>query len=106
MPYRFAIAGVLIILSIYGLVKALPLILGPEIRVDPITVNADDGFMTLSGRSLHTETLTLDGSTLLIDESGHFSKTLALPHGGVTITLRANDRFGRATSITKEIVAP
>lgn len=106
MPYRLAIAGVLALVAVYGVIKAIPLIAGPEIRIDPITVNADDGFMTLSGRALHTETLTLDGSTLLIDESGHFSKTLALPHGGVTITLKANDRFGRTTSVTKEIVAP
>ncbi len=106
MQLRYAIAGVLIILAAYGLVKATPLLTGPIIHIDPITVDADTGFMTLSGRSLHTETLTLDGSILLIDESGRFSKELALPHGGVTLTLKANDRFGRTTSQTKEIVAP
>ena len=106
MQLRFVIAGVLAILAVYGLFKAAPLLAGPQIRIDPISVEAETGFMTLSGRALHTETLTLDGSTLLIDGSGRFAKELALPHGGVFLTLKATDRFGRSTSVRKEIVAP
>ncbi|MDB5265307.1 MAG: hypothetical protein JWM39_20 [Parcubacteria group bacterium] len=106
MQLRFVIAGVLLIIAIYGIFKAIPLLAGPEIRIDPITFDASQGFMTLSGEALHTETLTLDGGTLLIDEKGRFSKMLSLPHGGVTFTLKAHDRFGRSTSVTREIVAP
>ena len=62
--------------------------------------------MTLSGRALHTETLTLDGNTLLIDEQGRFSQMLTLPRGAIVLTLKANDRFGRSTSLSKQIVAP
>ncbi|MDB5237521.1 MAG: hypothetical protein JWL88_623 [Parcubacteria group bacterium] len=106
MQLRFIIAAVLLILVVYGFFKAIPLLTGPEIRVDPIVLDANEGFMTLSGHAFHTETLTLDGSTLLIDENGRFLKELALPHGGVTLTLKATDRFGRSTSQTKEIVEP
>lgn len=106
MPLRYIIAGVLLILAVYGVFKAIPLLAGPEIRVDPITMDADGGFITLSGQALHTETLTLDGSTLLIDGNGRFSKMLTLPRGGSILTLKAVDRFGRRTSVTKEIVTP
>ncbi len=106
MQLRFVIAGVLVILVLYGLVKATPLLAGPELRIDPITTTGDQGFITLSGRALHTETLTLDGSTLLIDEKGNFSKKLTLPRGGSVLTLEANDRFDRITRSTREIIIP
>ncbi|KND50169.1 MAG: hypothetical protein AB203_04270 [Parcubacteria bacterium C7867-008] len=106
MQFRYVIAGVLILLIGYGAVKAFPLLRGPEIRVDPILVEPEHGFTTLSGHALHTETLTLDGNTLLIDEQGRFSKVLTLPRGGITITLKAKDRFGRTTSLDKEIIVP
>jgi hypothetical protein len=106
MQLRYIIAGVLAILILYGFIRAIPLIAGPEIRLDPITMNSDQGFMTLSGRALHTQTLTLDGSTLLIDQDGQFSKMLTLPRGAQTITLTAHDQFGRTTTLTREIVTP
>jgi hypothetical protein len=106
MPFRFILAGLLLIVAGYGFVKATPLLTGPEIRIDPLVATADTGFMTLSGRALHTETLTLDGGTLLIDENGHFSKTLVLPRGAAELTLRATDRFGRSKSETKTVIAP
>lgn len=105
MPLRFVLAGILVILAGYGLVKALPLLTGPEIQIDPL-VAIEGGFTTLSGRALHTETLTLDGGALLINEDGRFSKTLTLPHGAAIFTLKATDRFGRSTSQTKTIIVP
>lgn len=106
MKLRYIIAGVLIALAGYGLVKASPLLMGPEIRIDPTEVDSEQGFITLSGRALHTEKLTLNGATLLIDEQGYYSKDLTLPRGSVYITLKANDRFGRNTSVTRQIVVP
>ncbi|HEV7121561.1 MAG TPA: hypothetical protein VGN56_01890 [Candidatus Paceibacterota bacterium] len=106
MQLRYVIAGVLFILAVYGFFKALPLLTGPQIRIDPIVMTGDQGFITLSGQALHTETLTLDGSTLLIDENGRFSKMLSLPRGATILTFKATDRFGRSTSVTKEIVTP
>lgn len=105
MLFRLTLAGVLVLLLGYGAVKAFPLLAGPEIRIDTLTA-AEGGFTTLSGRALHTETLTLDGGTLLIDESGHFSKTLTFPRGAAILSLKATDRFGRSTSQTKTVIIP
>ena len=100
-------AGVLLLLVVvYGLFKAYPLLSGPEIRLDPEPAAAQDGTVTVSGRALHTETLTLDGGILLIDNKGAFSKTLTLPSGGAILSLTATDRFGRSRSIERSVYVP
>jgi hypothetical protein len=106
MPLRSALGVLLIVLAAYGFVKALPLLTGPEIHIDQLVASGEGGFTTLSGQALHTETLALDGATLLIDEKGHFSKTFTLPRGGSLLTLRATDRFGRSTSQTRTVISP
>jgi hypothetical protein len=101
MPIRrLAIIGVLLLVAGYGLIKAWPLLSGPDIRISTPGKNAalPDGFLSLSGTAVHTQTLLLDGAPLLIDESGHFQTDLVLPHGNAILTLTATDRFGRSTS--------
>ena len=100
-------AGVLLLLVvIYGLFKAYPLLSGPEIRLSPEPTTAQNGTVTISGRALHTETLILNGGILLIDGQGNFSKTLTLPSGGAILSLTATDRFGRSRSIERSVFVP
>lgn len=106
--FRTTAAIVLSILVVYGFIKALPLILGPDIRIDAPEdqMVATDGFMTISGTATHTKELTLNGAPFLIDENGRFSTTLLLPKGGAILTLSATDRFGRRTSIERSVYVP
>lgn len=100
------ISTVLLALVIgYGFIKALPLIRGPHIDVSTLSTNAD-GLTLISGTAVHTETLTMDGGTLLIDGSGHFSKNLMLPRGGAILKLTATDRFGRSRTLERTVVTP
>ena len=73
---RTATVLLLLIICTYGGVKAWPLISGPHIQYDIQTQGADPGsgpgFTTISGKAIHTETLTMDGATLLIDKEGNF----------------------------------
>ncbi len=103
------LAGVtLTILVIYGGIKAAPLLLGPDIRVDTPEEGqaAPDGFATISGTAVHTQELTLNGAPFLIDEKGRFATTILVPPGGAILTLSATDRFGRESSVTRTVFVP
>lgn len=100
------ISVILLVLVIgYGFIKAIPLIRGPRIDVSSLSTNAD-GLTVISGTAVHTETLTIDGGTLLIDSDGHFSKNLMLPRGGAILKLTATDRFGRSRTLERTVVTP
>lgn len=106
MFIRYSAAAVLILVLGYGLIKAVPLITGPEIRLDNEVPGAAPGVITISGRALHTETLLLNGGILLIDSDGNFSKTLTLPPGSAILSLTATDRFGRSVYERREVFVP
>ena len=107
MPTRLLASLVLVLVIGYGFIKAWPLLRGPEIHLSSPTPSQDssDGFITISGKALHTQALALNGGTLLIDEQGNFSTTVLLPAGGSILTLTATDRFGRSTSLRRNVLA-
>lgn len=103
------IVGVLLVLLLgYGIIKGLPLIMGPRLEISsPLEFSsAPDGFVSLSGTAHYTETLYLNGETLLIDQEGRFEKELLLPSGGGILVLTATDRFGRSVTKTRTIYVP
>ncbi len=103
------LAGVtLTILVAYGAIKATPILLGPDIKVDMPEEGqtAPEGFAVISGTAVHTQELTLNGAPFLIDEKGHFSTTVLVPPGGAILTLSATDRFGRESSVTRTVFVP
>jgi hypothetical protein len=100
-------AGILLIIVVgYGLIKAWPLLSGPEIRLNPEVPGHAAGVVTISGKALHTETLLLNGGILLIDGDGRFEKTLTLPPGSAILSLTATDRFGRSVYERREVFVP
>lgn len=105
---RYAIIVVLVLVFLYGLVKALPLLEGPTIMlVSPVDGQTfGDGEVSIRGVARYTDTLTLDGGPLLIDESGNFSTSLLLPHGNAILSLTATDRFGRSRTERRTILVP
>jgi hypothetical protein len=108
MPLRIAALIVLGLLATYGVIKGAPLLSGPNISLvsptDGETFN--DGFVKVEGVAERTEHLELNGSPLLIDESGHFSTILTLSSGGAILSLTASDRFGKSQSVTRAIYVP
>lgn len=105
MFYRIPAAILLALVLTYGFFKAWPLLSGPYFSFSQIAVDPQ-GFVTLAGRTHHTETFTLNGATLLIDEKGGFEKVLTLPRGGAVLSFTAEDRFGRTRTQIQEIVVP
>jgi len=106
MFIRYSAALVLILVLGYGLIKAWPLVSGPEIRLNPDIPGNAPGVVTISGRALHTETLYLNGGILLIDDRGNFEKTLTLPAGSAILSLTATDRFGRSVYERRTVLVP
>lgn len=108
MTLRILLVAVLVLVVGYGTSEAIPLIQGPDITLESPVAHARtaDGFVTISGIAHRTDTLTLNGSPLLIDENDRFSRTLLLPPGGAILSLAASDRFGRAKSITRSVLIP
>lgn len=106
MFIRYSAAIILVLVVGYGLIKAWPLLAGPEIRLNPEVSGQAAGVITISGRALHTETLLLNGGILLIDSEGNFEKTLTLPPGSAILSLTATDRFGRSVYERREVFVP
>ncbi len=101
----------------YGGFKAWALVSGPHIELKTTlqaaipaqissTTPSEGSATVIYGKTTNTETLTLNGSTLLIDEHGNFEKTMTLPRGGVILSLTATDRFGKSRSVTRTLILP
>ncbi|MBP6860268.1 MAG: hypothetical protein KBC38_01755 [Candidatus Pacebacteria bacterium] len=107
MLVRGAISLVLVLLAGYGFFEAAPLLRGPQLTLDAGSyANTVDGFITVAGTASHTQSLSLNGAPLLIDEEGRFQKTLLLPSGNAILTLTAGDRFGRMVAKRLEVSVP
>ncbi len=106
MSLSRSISLILLLLVLgYGAIKAAPLLQGPRISVSELSTDPE-GLTSISGTAVHTETLTLDGGTLLIDREGRFQTKLMLPRGGAILTMTATDRFGRSRTLRETVITP
>ncbi len=105
---RFLIVSTLLLVAVYGLMKARPLLLGPSISLNSPVKYAviPNGITTFSGQVNRTVALTLDGVPVLSDQNGSFSSIVTLPHGNSILTLVASDRFGRRVTTTRTVYVP
>jgi hypothetical protein len=107
MTGKIFIAVVLAALLGYGALEARHLIAGPVISLTvPTNYTSSTGFIEVSGTAHNTESLTVNGALLPIDEEGRFKDELALPKGGAILSFTARDRFGRTTTLTRTIYLP
>ncbi len=85
--------------------QARNLINGPGVMLTnaPETVQTDR-VINLEGVAENIVTLTLNGKPIYTDEHGRFKKTLVLENGYTIMTLRAEDRYGRTTTLSREFV--
>lgn len=89
----------------YVLFQARFLIGGPQIVLSkelPITQNERQIF--LSGGAHNISRLWLNDRPIFTDIKGNFNEALVLENGYTVATLRAEDRYGRETTITRNFV--
>lgn len=105
---RVAIGIFLALLIGYGAFRGYPILSGPALTIDSPApyASATGETLTIEGTARRTETLTLNGAVLLIDEHGHFRTDLTLPRGNAILSLTASDRFGRSVHETRTVHVP
>ena len=99
----------IIILSIvivsYVLYQARNLIQGPSILLyGEYFPEQHEKTILLEGQTHNIVKLTLNGKEIHTSSDGAFSHTVVLEHGYSIISLYAEDRFGRTTSVVREYV--
>ena len=105
---RYLLGALLAVLLAYGLFEAWPLIRGPVLTVEspPENATVPGGIVTLRGRAARASLLTVNGGLVLHDAHGDFAATMTFPRGGSILTFVAKDRFGRSTTVTRQIFVP
>lgn len=89
----------------YGYYQARNLIQGPSITLThiPDRVTNERAF-TLTGTARNIVSLTLNGKPVYTNEQGDFTHKLILESGSTIMTLTAEDRYGRTTSVRETLV--
>ena len=101
-------AGIVLIVVLvlfYVHFQARNIIQGPALTLtDNLSAVQNERIITLHGTARNVVKLTLNGKEIHTDESGVFAHTLVLENSYTIMSLNAQDRFGRTTSLVKEFV--
>lgn len=90
---------------VYILFQARLLLQGPQITLtQQPAIQQNSRTMQLEGLAQNIVGITLNGRPIYTDENGYFKETLILENGYTIATLRAQDRYGRATALTQTFV--
>ncbi len=101
----FLVVCVLGLGIVYILYQARFLIIGPQIVLteEPTTLqNARK--ITLSGTTENITAIFLNDRPIVTNEEGVFKESIVLENGYTVVSLRANDRYGRDTTIERAFV--
>ncbi len=102
----------LVLLAILALVilgyvafQARFLIIGPVVRLTTETKPVyNDRTIEIAGQAENVTYLTLNGRSIYTNETGAFTEKLVLENGYTIMTIRAQDRYGRETTLTRSFV--
>lgn len=99
-------AALLILLTtLFVLFQARHLLLGPRLTIDDsLTEVVNTPQIELRGSARNISRLWLNDRQIFTNPAGNFSEVVVLENGYTTVTLRAEDRYGRNTTIEKSLV--
>ena len=81
------------------------LIEGPHLTLEgPENAVSTERVVSLQGSAKNSTSVVLNGRAIDTDEDGQFSEPLVLESDYTIMTLRAKDRYGRETSLTRSFV--
>jgi len=109
-PFRSAVLGGLVLVGIllvltYVSYQARFLIVGPQITVTDVPpIQQNQRVVTLEGSATNISRVWLNDRPIFTDPKGNFSTDVVLQNGYTILTLEAEDRYGRQTSLTHEFV--
>lgn len=109
-PFRtilqFAAIGLIgLLLLTYAFFQARYLIVGPQITllVEPEQLQ-NERQIFLEGTAYNISRLWLNDRQIYTDAQGNFKEALVLENGYTITNLRAEDRYGRSTTLTRSYV--
>lgn len=101
----FALGVIGIILLSYAVFQARFLIVGPQIAlVNEPNLQQNERRIFIEGKAYNISRLWLNDRQIFTDAQGNFKEALVLENGYTISTLRAEDRYGRSTTITRSYV--
>jgi len=98
--------AVFVLIGGYATFQAHAFVQGPVIEVQsPLdgSVTAES-LITIKGNARNISYLTLNGNKIFTDESGEFDERILLSRGYNIMKLEAQDRFGRKTAQTLQLI--
>ncbi len=110
IPFRTVVkiallAIALLFVLVYVVFQARYLIVGPQITLeDTLSLRQNERQVYLTGVAFNISHLWLNDRPIYTDAHGNFKESLILENGYTVATLRAADRYGRETTVTKPFV--
>lgn len=100
----FAVFAILIGLYAYG--QSRQYLKGPQIVINEPQNGATllEAPLVIAGNAQNVSHITLNGASIFVDSKGDFREKLLLLPGYNILTISAEDRFGRKTEKTLELV--
>jgi hypothetical protein len=95
----------LVLVAAYVVFQARFLILGPQLQLtqEPRQL-VNERQITLAGAAFNISRLWLNDRQIYTDAQGNFKEALVLENGYTIATVRAEDRYGRETTIRRTYV--
>lgn len=102
--YWLIILGCLLMAS-FVLFQARFLITGPRIVLsEPPSSPGNERLVELKGTAFNISRIWLNDRPIFTDAQGNFKEAIVLENGYTIATLRAEDRYGRTTKVTENLV--
>ena len=108
LEFRTVIQGSLLFIGVcllvgYVVFQARFLIMGPQIILTEVPDSLQNQRKVfLSGRAVNISHLWLNDRPIYTDASGNFKEALILENGYTVATLRAEDRYGRQSTVSED----
>ncbi|MCD5381355.1 MAG: hypothetical protein LR008_02150 [Candidatus Pacebacteria bacterium] len=110
VPFRTVVKFAILAIGLLGVIiyltfQARYLIIGPGISLtEQQTLLQNQRQVELTGSAYNISHLWLNDRPIYTDAQGNFKEALVLENGYTIATLRAEDRYGRETTVTQEFV--
>lgn len=110
IPFRTLVKFVILAIGLlfviaYAAFQARYLIIGPQINlIETPALQQNERQIYITGVAFNISHLWLNDRPIYTDAQGNFKEALILENGYTIATLRAEDRYGRETTITKPFV--
>ncbi len=103
---KWILSGALVFLLVsYAVFQARFLIIGPQIALtNEPELQQNERRIFLEGTAYNISHLWLNDRQIFTDAQGNFREALILENGYTVSTLRAEDRYGRNTTISRSYV--